>query len=120
MRFFADECCDAALVVALRDEGYDVVYAAEDFCGDTDDVILDAAFAAKRILITEDKDFGELVYRLRKKANGIILVRITIKERKSKWQRLKKLIDNYPDRLPGNFIVIDAKKFRFRPLLFKV
>lgn len=113
-------CCDAALVAALRNEGYDVAYAAEDFCGDPDDVILDAAFAANRVLITEDKDFGELVYRLRKKAYGIILVRIAVKERKIKWQRLKKLIDNYPDRLPGNFTVIDAKKFRFRPLLFKV
>lgn len=105
------------LVATLRNEGYDVVYAAEDFCGDSDDVILDAAFAEKRILITEDKDFGELVYRLRKKANGIMLVRIAVKERQIKWQRLKKLISNYPDRLSGNFIVIDAKKFRFRSLL---
>lgn len=33
MKFFADECCDAELVAALRNEGYDVVYAAEDFYG---------------------------------------------------------------------------------------
>jgi predicted nuclease of predicted toxin-antitoxin system len=69
-------------------------------------------------LITEDKDFGELVYRLKKPAHGIILIRIGVKNRNLKWPRLKKLLNTYPERCTGRFVVIDENKFRFRPLLY--
>ena len=118
MKFFADECCDAGIVASLRKEGYDVIYALEEKPGLQDDMVLQRAYIDRRILLTEDKDFGELVFRLRKPAAGIVLIRITVKQRQLKWLRLKKLIDNYADRLPMNFVVIDIEKFRFRPLLF--
>jgi predicted nuclease of predicted toxin-antitoxin system len=79
-----------------------------------------SAFNQGRILLTEDKDFGELVYRLKKPSKGIILIRMAVGERKLKWPRLEKLIENYRDRLPGHFVVVDSQKFRFRPLLFLV
>ena len=118
MKFFADECCDAGIVASLRKEGYDVIYALEEKPGLPDDMVLQKAYVERRILLTEDKDFGELVFRLRKPAAGIVLIRITVRLRHLKWLRLKKLIDNYADRLPMNFVVIDTEKFRFRPLLF--
>ncbi len=118
MKFFADECCDTGIVTSLRMEGHDVIYALEEEPGLQDDKVLQRAYVERRILITEDKDFGELVYRLKKPAAGIVLIRITVKQRQSKWLRLKKLIDNYADRLPMHFVVIDIDKFRFRPLLF--
>ena len=118
MKFFADECCDAGIVASLRKEGYDVIYALEEKPGLPDDMVLQKAYIERRILLTEDKDFGELVFRLRKPAAGIVLIRITVRLRHLKWLRLKKLIDNYADRLPMNFVVIDTEKFRFRPLLF--
>lgn len=62
MRFLADECCDAALVSTLRGDGHDVLYAVESLRGATDDEILLRAFSERRILLTEEKDFGELVY----------------------------------------------------------
>ncbi len=68
MRFLADECCDAGLVAALRDDGHDVLYAVESLRGVPDDEILTRAFSENRILLTEDKDFGDLVYRLRRPA----------------------------------------------------
>jgi predicted nuclease of predicted toxin-antitoxin system len=49
-------------------------------------------------MVTEDKDFGELVYRLKKPSKGIILIRMDVKERHMKWLRLKKLIKNYEER----------------------
>ncbi len=118
MKFIADECCDTGLIALLRLDGHDVLYILEKKAGIEDSEVFQDAYNEGRILLTEDKDFGELAYRLRKPAKGIILMRIAVKERQLKWPRLKKLIDNYADRLPGHFVVIDAKKFRFRPLLF--
>jgi predicted nuclease of predicted toxin-antitoxin system len=120
LKFLADECCDTGLVASLRSDGHDVLYVLEKKAGATDHEVLQDAYNEGRILLTEDKDFGELVYRLRKPSKGIILIRIDVKERHLKWERLKKLIDHYADRLPGNFAVIDVQKFRFRPLIFEL
>ena len=78
---------------------------------------LTSCLCCSRILLTEDKDFGDLVYRLKKPANGIILIRIDIQERHMKWPRLKTLIDKYEDRLSGHFIVLEMNRIRFRPLI---
>ena len=64
MRWLADECVDAALVRRLRTAGHDVIYAAEVASGATDAQILRRANDEDRLLLTEDKDFGELVFRL--------------------------------------------------------
>jgi len=117
VKFLADECCGAGLVESLRNDGHDVLYIMEEKPGTTDEEVLLIAYNSDRILITEDMDFGELVYRLKKPAKGIILIRIDIKERHLKKERLRKLIENYPDRLRGRFVVIDTKKFRFRPIM---
>lgn len=117
MKFLADECCDAGLVSSLRTIGHDVSYILEKKRGAPDEEILLGAYNEERILITEDKDFGELVYRLKKPSRGIVLIRIDVKDRHMKSDRLKKLIDNYENRLPGHFVVVNTQKFRFRPLL---
>jgi len=82
MEFLADECCDRDFVEELRQSGHDVLYIFELKRGATDDEVLALAFDQRRILLTEDKDFGELVYRLKKPAHGIILIRIGVKNRK--------------------------------------
>ena len=118
MDFLADECCDGRLVEKLRQSGHDVLYIFESNRGAADDIILSLAFDQRRNLLTEDKDFGELVYRLKKPAHGIILIRVAVKNRNLKWPRLKKLLDTYPEKCSGRFVVIDENKFRFRPLLY--
>ena len=118
MKFLADECCDVGLVSSLREEGHDVLYVLEKKPGTSDDEIILDAYNENRILLTEDKDFGELVYRLKKPSIGIILIRINVKERHMKWPRLKKLLENYKEHLIGHFVVIDSQRYRFRPLLF--
>ena len=120
MKFLADECCDAGLVSSLRAAGYDVTYVTEQSAGSSDDEVLLRAYNEGRILLTEDKDFGELTYRLRKPSAGIVLIRIDVKERHMKWPRLKSLIKNYEERLPGHFVVINIDKYRFRPLIFSL
>lgn len=116
MRFLADECCDAGLVDALRGDGHDVLYVAETLRGATDDEVLIRAFSEGRLLLTEDKDFGELVYRLRRPAHGIIVLRFGVAERHLKIPRMRDLLKNHADRLPGTFIVLESSKVRFRPL----
>ncbi len=116
MRFLADECCDTATVDALREDGHDVLYAIESLRGVTDDVILERAFTESRVLLTEDKDFGELVYRLRYPAYGVILLRFDVQDAMSKIPRLRVLLDHEKDRIPGAFVVLDATKARVRPL----
>ena len=119
MKFLADECCSVALVASLRNHGHDVLYIKEQKPGSTDDEVLSIAYNEDRILITEDTDFGELVYRLKKPSKGIILIRIDAKERHIKWDRLHKLIERYPNRMKDRFTVIDTQKFRFRPIMKK-
>ena len=57
---FSDECCDRGFVEELRQLGHDVLYVFESKRGATDDDVLALAFDQRRILLTEDKDFGEL------------------------------------------------------------
>ncbi len=116
MKFLADECCDLGLVEFLRMKGVEVDYVQELQQGVTDINVLNKAKDEKRILLTEDKDFGELVVRFNKPAYGIILLRFTPLEKKIKYQRVLKLIRKYPSKLPGSFIVADKQKFRIRPL----
>ena len=117
MRFLADECCDAALVDALRSDGHDVLYAIESLRGATDDDILTRAFSERRILLTEDKDFGELVYRFRRPTHGIVLLRFDVTDRVLKIPRLRYLLDQEAERLPGAFVVLEVDKVRVRPLV---
>ncbi len=65
MKFLADEGVDGQIVARLRLEGYDVAYIAELNVGAVDPAILKLANEDDRILITRDKDFGELAYRER-------------------------------------------------------
>ena len=116
MKFVADECCDVVLVSLLRSEGYDVVYIKEFSPGALDKEVLKKAFAEDRTLITEDKNFGELIYRLKKPAYAVILLRFEVHESHLKWPRLRQLIGEYGYRLEGFFVTIDTEKARFRSL----
>jgi predicted nuclease of predicted toxin-antitoxin system len=60
LKFLADECCDAGIVKSLRGDGHDVTFVVEQNPGASDDEVLLSAYNEGRILLTEDKDFGEL------------------------------------------------------------
>jgi len=116
MKFLADECCDAALVRALRADGHNVLYVMESMRGATDEEILSRAFAEDRVVLTEDKDFGELVCRFRRPVRGIVLLRFHIRDRAWKIPRMRWLIRQYGERIPGAFVVLELNRVRFRPL----
>lgn len=116
MKFLLDECCDASLVDALRNDGHDIFYVAETMPGTIDEDVLHRAFVEDRILITEDKDFGELAVRLHLPARGVILLRFEIGEENLKLARIREVIRSAGNRFAGAFVVIEASKTRFRPL----
>lgn len=71
-RLIADENIQSFLVGALRKDGHDVLYIAEYADGITDEEVLSIASDQQRLLLTEDKDFGELVFRLTAIPGGLI------------------------------------------------
>nr|VFJ77255.1 MAG: Predicted nuclease, contains PIN domain, potential toxin-antitoxin system component [Candidatus Kentron sp. FW] len=116
MRFAADECCDTTLVVGLREDGHDIWFAMESARGADDETILHYAVTHERILLTEDKDFGELVVQLRLPAHGVVLVRMNPADSASKLIRLREVFRHQATRLAGSFVVVDESKVRIRPL----
>lgn len=74
MRFLADESCDFNVVRALRAAGFDVLAVAEVIPRATDDRVIERTAAEDRILLTEDKDFGQLVYASAEPSPGVVLI----------------------------------------------
>ena len=116
MRWLADECVAAALVSHLRDSGYDVSYVAEVEASASDAAIVRLAHDEERLLLTEDKDFGDLAFRLTMPVPGVVLLRLGLYDNTAKWTRLA-AIDHFGSNLFGRFVVVDDKRFRSRPLL---
>lgn len=76
MKLVADEGVDSAIVDRLRRDGHQVVYIAEFEPGLDDEHVLALATEDEALLITPDKDSGELVFRLRRVTSGVVLVRL--------------------------------------------
>jgi predicted nuclease of predicted toxin-antitoxin system len=117
LRWLADECVDAALVAELRHLGYDVTYVAEQSAGLADPEVLKQAREGNRLLLTEDKDFGDLVFRSRLAVPGVVLLRLSPEDRHLKWDRLKIVIEQFGAGLDGRYVVVEKTRMRSRPLL---
>ena len=116
MKFVADEGVDGSLVSLLREGGHDVIYFAETNQSTDDDVILGLANAENRVLITRDKDFGELVFRLKMVHSGIILVRAEELTSISRSHLVAGFIQSNLTKISGYFIVIQAGTTRLRKI----
>jgi predicted nuclease of predicted toxin-antitoxin system len=116
VRILADENVPRPIVVWLRGEGHDVLYAAESLAQTSDDDLLTEAEAQKYILLTEDKDFGGLVFRDRRNTHGVILLRMEDKPAADRLARLQAAWAAIESNLPGHFIVVTEKRLRMRPL----
>ncbi len=106
MRFLADECCDFAVVRSLRMEGHDVLAVSEFQSRSVDRAVLDLALAENRILLTEDKDFGWLVFAARIDSPGVILIRFPASARGSLTEAVLKLVREHASQLAGAFVVV--------------
>jgi predicted nuclease of predicted toxin-antitoxin system len=75
LEFVADESCAGPVIRALRLAGHDVIAIAEVSKGIPDERVIERAFSEGRVLLTEDADFGELVYARGQPSAGVILGR---------------------------------------------
>lgn len=116
MRWLIDECVDASLVVLLRETGHDAVDMSLVSPRSTDTEVMALAQREGRLLLTEDKDFGDLVFRQARPVPGILLLRIDVARRLLKGPRLLAAIDRFGDALFGRYTVIEDARFRYRPL----
>jgi predicted nuclease of predicted toxin-antitoxin system len=116
VRWLVDECVDAGLVSHLRAAGHDVVYMAEVAPRDSDAEVTARAQAEQRLLLTEDKDFGDLVFRRGRPVPGVILVRIAPAMHALKRARLDAAINHFGDNLFGRYMTVEEARFRSRPL----
>ena len=114
MNLLADEGIDKPIVDVLRSNGFDVVYILETNQGADDEFILAMANADKRILLTQDKDFGELVFRLKNAHYGVILIRLEGYKPALKAEIVVNMLAKYKDELIKSFTVIQPNAIRIR------
>jgi predicted nuclease of predicted toxin-antitoxin system len=116
MRFLADENVEQSVVEALRKAGHDLASVADIAPGAPDEEVLRLANAESRVLLTNDKDFGEMAYRRGQAAAGILLLRYLTQDGADKAARLARILPAMEDRLVGRFAVVNENRVRMRPL----
>ena len=112
MRFLADECCDRAVVRALRAGGYDVLSVSEITPRAEDSHVIRLALRERRILLTEDKDFGQLVFAHGKQSIGVIFLRFPNAARKQIVKDVLRLVKQQGDNLEGSFVTVQPGRIR--------
>jgi predicted nuclease of predicted toxin-antitoxin system len=116
LRFLADESCDFAAVRALRSDGFDVLSVAEVSQGADDEYVIALALEANRIVLTEDKDFGQLVFATGSKSVGVVLIRFPSRARSALGAEMLELVRKHADRLAGSFVVLQPDRIRISML----
>ena len=117
MRLLADENFPGISVKSLRDGGHDISWIRETSPGITDEQVIQIASVESRILLTFDKDFGELAFRRGiSSASGIILFRITGTNPLSLSNRIDEVLNSRAD-WQGHFSVVETSRIRMRRIL---
>lgn len=104
------------MVVQLQEAGHDVAYMSDIAPRATDVEVMRRANNENRLLLTEDKDFGDLIFRQARPVPGIVLLRIHSARRSLKGPRLQAVIDRFGDSPIGHYTVVEIARFRSRPL----
>lgn len=112
----ADENIDGRVVAGLRAAGFEIAWVAEAQPGAHDESVLAMADDAGAILITDDTDFGELVYGRRLVTAGVVLVRLHGLDGQTKTSILEHMLREHGDHLQRAFTVVDRRQIRVRPL----
>ena len=116
MRFLVDECCPRAIVVQLRAAGHDVLYAAESDHSAEDRQLLSIALEEKRIVVTEDFDFGELLIRDRLASIGAIILYLPGMMPAQRAERLSSALADGSIKFEGAITIVEERRLRQRRL----
>ena len=117
MNFFADESVDHPIVERLRADGHDVLAVAEMAPSILDDAVLAHANHRGDVLLTGDKDFGELVFRQHQVTAGVVLIRLAGLSAGAKAEIVSTATRDHGAELLHAFTVISPGMVRIRPRL---
>ncbi len=109
MRFLVDESTGPKAANWLREQGHEVFSVYGEGRGMPDDEIIRKAFEQNWILITNDKGFGEKVYRERQPHKGVVLLRLEDERAACKIDTVRRLIARYAEQLAGSFVVVTER-----------
>lgn len=116
MRIIANENVMATVVREPRNRGHDVNWVKESMPRATDEAVLAAAQSESRLVLTHDKDFGELAFRFGLSATcGILLIRLAGDNPQTDIDYILRIIDSRDDWI-GHFSVLSRGRLRMRPL----
>lgn len=113
MNFVADESVDRQIVERLREDGHSVIYVAEMDPGIPDEDVIRLANQQSTILITADKDFGELVFRQALATHGVVLIRLAGLSKHSRRKCSLLLSENEPLKFQMHFRLLHQARSVF-------
>lgn len=116
MQFLADENVEWPIVMKLRRLGYDIKAIKEISAGTDDEAVLQLAFKEKRILLTNDMDFGRLVLHQKKNSAGVVLMRFSNESSAQKIKAIEHLLKFHSEKLAKHFTVISEEQIKIRPI----
>ena len=116
MRFLADECLHVEIVAALRQAGHDVATVAPADAGASNEAVFDRALRERAILLTADKDFGEIAVGRAGASPGVVLFRRSVADPAGAAARLLALVQEHGESLYGLHTVITPGRARVRRL----
>ena len=112
MKFLIDANLGRKFTKVLKHAGHDSIFINDFSAKTSDEDILSLAERENRILITNDKDFGELVFKLGKPSAGVILLRTSATDPEQRFGMIK----NALDKSKGKFVVVKEGQIRVRDL----
>ena len=115
MNLLADEGIDGSIVERLRQDGHEVLYMAEIDAGVPDEEVLRRANEKMALLVTADKDFGEMVFHQNLlSVGGVVLIRLAGLSPERKAELVSKIFQHRGAEFPRAFSVISVGRVRVR------
>jgi predicted nuclease of predicted toxin-antitoxin system len=117
MKFLIDECVSKSIFNFLKDN-FDTKHVQDLMPGASDDEVLRIAVTENRVIVTRDKDFGDMVFRDKKQHLGVILLRLQIKHPANQVAVLKRIINDHFFEITGNFIIATDASIKVIKIVF--
>ena len=116
MKLLADVNVEFPIIESLRRRGHDVVWVYDVEPTASDEAILALAYEQQRVVLTNDHDFSELVFKLGYPTHGVVLMRLHAVSRREKIVQAINALETHEGDFGGNFCVIEPGRFRLRQL----
>jgi predicted nuclease of predicted toxin-antitoxin system len=114
MKFLVDHNVGRGVAHALQEAGHEAIFVGDVDPHMEDTAILTWAVREQRLLITQDHDFGALVYQSGASHAGVLLLRMGEARRAERIAVLRWILDNHAADLPGCFSVFENGRLRIR------